>query len=610
MLDEFSNDFRRVHKQGGVVLLLAALAFVVLAGCGESSVKGSAAASCTDGVQNGEETDVDCGGPECPGCELESPCEEGTDCASGHCEEGECVEGSCDDDIKNGDEIDIDCGGDCGPCPTGADCDEDDDCVGGVCDDGICAHSGCDGVECGDDEVCRGGLCQSTCESPEDCPDGSICREGACFRTDCSDVVCDADERCHNGICRPYCEVDSDCPDEQVCVGEACTLDCPSGQQQCDDECTNLDTSSDHCGSCGYACDDGEACIEGECEPSCGTGLTECGDMCTNTDEDPQNCGECGNECDAPENAYPGCAEGVCGFVCEEHWGDCNDDRSDGCELDLYDNDDNCGECGNECEAGPNGSAFCNGDTCDIECDDGYEFCDDSIEEGCTDTDTDGDHCGACGESCSSEEVCVEGSCELVQGVGTSEEPFSGEESLAANCRDYESGFGGTAEDGLYEVEADGSTFLVYCDMTEDGGGWTLVLQAPDQDPDNSTWCQTSSYSVPSAPEPNGQTFKYDDGRINALRDGGDYRLDGHEGVAHFFEGHDYQHNRVTSSVDAAQTYWTEPDFSGSSSVGDEHSSVRGIASDHGQAYQTNHEHTYCYVEATDPSSWARMWVR
>lgn len=51
-------------------------------------------ASCDDGIQNGDETGVDCGGPECPACPT------------------------CDDGVQNGDELGVDCGGsNCAPCP-------------------------------------------------------------------------------------------------------------------------------------------------------------------------------------------------------------------------------------------------------------------------------------------------------------------------------------------------------------------------------------------------------------------------------------------------------------------------------------------------------------
>jgi hypothetical protein len=52
--------------------------------------------TCDDGIQNGGETGIDCGGSACPACPT------------------------CDDGIQNGDETGIDCGGSCDPCPGGS----------------------------------------------------------------------------------------------------------------------------------------------------------------------------------------------------------------------------------------------------------------------------------------------------------------------------------------------------------------------------------------------------------------------------------------------------------------------------------------------------------
>ncbi len=47
--------------------------------------------TCTDGIENQDETDVDCGGSTC------DPCAEGKDCSLNRdCEEGECKSGECD----------------------------------------------------------------------------------------------------------------------------------------------------------------------------------------------------------------------------------------------------------------------------------------------------------------------------------------------------------------------------------------------------------------------------------------------------------------------------------------------------------------------------------
>ncbi len=57
-------------------------------------IGGSSNPTCNDGIQNGNETGVDCGGPDCDPCAVPT----------------------CDDGIQNGDETGIDCGGSCGPC--------------------------------------------------------------------------------------------------------------------------------------------------------------------------------------------------------------------------------------------------------------------------------------------------------------------------------------------------------------------------------------------------------------------------------------------------------------------------------------------------------------
>ncbi|WP_172826949.1 di-heme oxidoredictase family protein [Flammeovirga sp. SJP92] len=81
--------------------------------------------TCEDGVQNGDETGVDCGGS-CAPCQTEPlpTCDDGiqngdetgVDCG------GSCAlcqtepSPTCDDGIQNGDETGVDCGGSCAPC--------------------------------------------------------------------------------------------------------------------------------------------------------------------------------------------------------------------------------------------------------------------------------------------------------------------------------------------------------------------------------------------------------------------------------------------------------------------------------------------------------------
>ena len=67
--------------------------------------------SCTNGVKDGSETDVDCGGP-CPACADGKACGKAGDCKSAVCQ-STCQGASCSDGVKNGDETGVDCGGSC-----------------------------------------------------------------------------------------------------------------------------------------------------------------------------------------------------------------------------------------------------------------------------------------------------------------------------------------------------------------------------------------------------------------------------------------------------------------------------------------------------------------
>ena len=99
-------------------------------------------ASCTDGKQNGFETGVDCGG-DCEGCPVGEGCRPGfLDCLLGlfcHPITETCVIPTCDDGYQNGDETDVDCGGGCPvKCDNGKKCISPNDCKSAYCDLGIC----------------------------------------------------------------------------------------------------------------------------------------------------------------------------------------------------------------------------------------------------------------------------------------------------------------------------------------------------------------------------------------------------------------------------------------------------------------------------------------
>jgi len=70
------------------------------------------APSCSDGLLNQDETDVDCGGRLCAGCSAGLLCSIASDCASKHCSNstGTCLVATDSDGIQNGDEACVDGG--------------------------------------------------------------------------------------------------------------------------------------------------------------------------------------------------------------------------------------------------------------------------------------------------------------------------------------------------------------------------------------------------------------------------------------------------------------------------------------------------------------------
>jgi len=134
---------------------------------------------CANGMQDSDETDLDCGGSACPPCQVGQECMSPRDCYSQVCAAPDggtprCQQPSCSDSAKNGQEADRDCGGPtCKPCGIGLDCLLPRDCESGVCmPTGIpgqgqpdqCQPPSCSdglqngsetGIDCGGDGGCR-----------------------------------------------------------------------------------------------------------------------------------------------------------------------------------------------------------------------------------------------------------------------------------------------------------------------------------------------------------------------------------------------------------------------------------------------------------------------
>lgn len=71
-------------------------------------------------------------------CEPGADCSAPEACASGVCASGVCAAASCGDGVRNGAETALDCGGGCPGCARGAACLADGDCASAHCADSVC----------------------------------------------------------------------------------------------------------------------------------------------------------------------------------------------------------------------------------------------------------------------------------------------------------------------------------------------------------------------------------------------------------------------------------------------------------------------------------------
>jgi hypothetical protein len=281
--------------------------------CNASNV--CVAATCTDNMKDGAETDIDCGGPLCMKCDDGKACSaaNGSDCKSGVCDSGTktCKAPSCTDGVKNGNELGTDCGGDCllaspaKTCPNGTPCNTGSDCTSTVCNNNVCGTLNL-GLTCSTDIQCGSSHCVSAvccdtagCNAPKSCngsnqfvgaqtcPAGS----GMCNTptpVTCTPYVCKA-----TGTgCPTTCAGDNDCTTGNFCDatnkcvakladGATCTgnTQCTSGF--CSGKCfpascnngtkdgteTDTDCGGASCPTCanGKTCNTGTDCTSTNC---------------------------------------------------------------------------------------------------------------------------------------------------------------------------------------------------------------------------------------------------------------------------------------------------------------------------------------------------------
>jgi hypothetical protein len=255
-----------------------------------------AAASCTDTKQDGTETDVDCGGATCDGqnktCADNKKCATNADCTNGYCDTSAspkvCKTPTCMDGVQNGNESDVDCGATCGSaklCATGSKCGSAADCQSGVCDGTKHCATLADGAACTGDAQCAHGNCVANGGSSKICC-ATAC-SGTCLAcstafTGVADGTCADVTAGHAPAASSQCAVTTTCGNTGVCAAN----------HTCAQASTSVACSGTSCvaGASSYTfngqatCDGSGTCGSPPAGVDCGTfgcGATGCKAACT-----------------------------------------------------------------------------------------------------------------------------------------------------------------------------------------------------------------------------------------------------------------------------------------------------------------------------------------
>jgi hypothetical protein len=145
-------------------------------------------------------------------------------------------------------------------------------------------------------------------------------------------------------------------------------------------------------------------------DQNCAAGNTCCNGTCADLTSNLANCGTCGRACPSLSNATSICSTGNCLIgQCATNYADCNGVSSDGCEVSLLSNVNNCGYCGHVCSGGQ----MCVNGACTTSCSGGsLRVCNGQ----CVDISTDFNNCGACSNRCVTGSTCVSGTCQCASG--------------------------------------------------------------------------------------------------------------------------------------------------------------------------------------------------
>ena len=202
------------------------------------------------------------------------------------------------------------------------------------------------------------------------------------------------------------------------------TTDCAKGRTCCEGKCLDTENDRHNCGTCGAVCDLPNvvpSCKVGRCQLQCQATFGNCNndrsDGCEQRlADDPSNCGVCGRVCSSV-NAASVCAVSLCGLgTCATGFGDCDQDTTNGCEIDTRIEVNHCGACGMVCSL-PHASSRCEASTCRVDgCDAGFGDCDQLSPNGC-EASLPGDalNCGRCGATCGPAQICADSRCRAAE---------------------------------------------------------------------------------------------------------------------------------------------------------------------------------------------------
>ncbi len=343
----------------------------------------------------------------------------------------------CDHTRSNGCETDLNTQSNCGQC--GRSCNDGQVCAQGVCASECPASDGY--AKCGDHCIQLARQHYAKCDT---------CVENWCDLDNNTATGCEADaHKLHlNTTCSDcnegYCDLDDDlsngCEKTTSELHYSTCGTCASGYQNCDanpaNGCeTNTQEDSENCGACGIACQAYEFCIEGQCLSQCRAdqGNVLCGHQCTHLSaKNLASCDTClEGWCDMDNNkASTGCEShaqtlhlnATCDG-CEAGW--CNLDKTlaNGCETNaaLVHLNDDCTACAaGFCDLDQNADNGCEANlsiwhlSACTECQNEWCDADNDLTNGCeANTRISSDHCGACGNKCPENFVCIDGSCEI-----------------------------------------------------------------------------------------------------------------------------------------------------------------------------------------------------